>query len=78
MHVHRIQTPKGEITIAPFRKTMGGEDNGWRRRNSRQWLEIQANDNEEVTLKSGAILSPPDEDAIAPDAPEWPESHCPR
>ena len=38
----------------------------------------QANEAQTVAMKDGTTLPPTDEGAIAPDAPEWPESQHPR
>ena len=48
-----------------------------RRRNLRQWVAPQSQNDEKAQSKDGPILPPPDGGEIAPDAPEWPASRRP-
>ena len=52
--------------------------NNDRRLNLRGQVAPRANDDEEVAMKDGPLVPPPDEYVIAPDAAEWPESQQPR
>ena len=52
--------------------------NDYYRRSLWQWAAPQAAMGGGVELADGTPLDPPGEDETAPEAPEWPISHCPR
>ena len=67
--------PDSDQKMQDCHRSLLRNSNNDHHRNLRQWVAVQANHGEDVKLTHGAVSPPPGGYEIAPEAPEWLESH---